>query len=161
MYSKWQLKNVKNIVSVALSIMMVSSLCACSGSNATTASPTPTAAVDSLGILSRLNHVQSNWSVDEVNNLTSHSIAVYASPGNQGCFVWVFNDKSKAEEFGSNAVANAATPPMYWYGLDKVSKKQIVLLSMGGETFHESSAVSKCESAMETTFDIKMLSSLD
>jgi hypothetical protein len=125
------------------------------------ASASPTKPTDQIGILTRLNSVQAAWAVDENNNLTNHSIAVYASPANEGCYVWVFNSKSQSEDFGSNAVQNAQQPPMYWYGVDKKSKKHIVLLNMGSIGFDPNAGAPKCESAMESVFGIQMLSSLD
>jgi hypothetical protein len=128
--------------------------------NPVQSSASPTQSADPLGILTRLNSVQTAWAVDENNNLTNHSIAVYASPANEGCYVWVFKSKSQSEDFGSNAVQNAQQPPMYWYGVDKKSKKRVVLLSMGSIGFDPNAGAPKCESAMETVFGVQMLSSL-
>jgi len=133
----------------------------CSSQSAGHSQPSPSVSVDPLGILTRLQAIQDGWTLDEANNLSNHSVAVYASPGNQGCFVWVFNDKDQAEQFGSEAVTNAQSAPMYWYGTDKVSKKLLVLLSMGGVYFSNTANGNKCESAMEITFDIQMLSGVD
>jgi hypothetical protein len=154
-------KRFKSVTAVTLSAFLVFGLSSCSSQSAGQSQPSPSASVDQLGILTRLQAIQPGWTVDDANNLSNHSVAVYASPGNQGCFVWVFNHKDQAEQFGSEAVANAQSAPMYWYGTDKVSKKMLVLLSMGGVYFSNTANSNKCESAMETGFDIQMLSSVD
>lgn len=124
-------------------------------------SPSPTSQSDPFGILARLNSVQAGWNIDEVHNLYENSLAVYASPGNEGCFVWVFKRAADAESFGSNAVRNAQSPPMYWYGVDKVSKKRVVLLSMGAPYFEGNYPIGRCDSAMQRAFDVELLSSMD
>ena len=156
------LNSKMRISSMCVAIVSIISLGSCAPAiNSKSADGSSITSPDSLGILTRLRNFQSDWAVDQVNNLSSHSIAVYASPGNQGCFVWVFNDKVQSEEFGSNAVTNASQPPMYWHGRDKQSNKWIVLLSMGRPIFSESADVAKCDSAMEATFGVQLLSSVD
>jgi hypothetical protein len=151
----------RRLIRVTVSAFVVLSLSACSSQVLRQSQPSTSASADPVGILSRLQAIQSDWAIDEANNLSNHSIAVYASPGNQGCFVWVFNHKNDAEQFGSEAVTNAQSAPMYWSGKDKVSKKELVLLSMGGVYFSNTANSNKCESAMESAFNIQMLSSVD
>lgn len=124
------------------------------------ASPSATSWDDKLGILKRLNSLQEGWATDKEHDKKDHSVAVYASPGNEGCWVAVFKSESAANAFGSDVVTNASQPPMYWHGEDIESNTYVVLLAMGAIFLKGSENIPRCESTMEMTFGVELLSSL-